>query len=233
MTGKCAPQAVANTVPCDDGNACTVSDLCKDGVCASGANICSCQQDSECAKEEDGNVCNGTLYCDKSKFPFKCIVNPATLIKCPTVDNTQCSSNQCDAKTGQCSVKPDFDGKDCNADNTTCTPKDTCKAGSCEKDANLCDCLSNADCVQFEDGDWCNGTLYCDKTRRNARSIRQPSNFARQWMIPLVLSILVSPSAATAPWWRKMRRGLATRTAILARCKTRAKGQMRRGCQHL
>jgi hypothetical protein len=33
---------------------------------ASGTNICSCAVDLDCAGQEDGNLCNGTLFCDKT-----------------------------------------------------------------------------------------------------------------------------------------------------------------------
>jgi hypothetical protein len=42
-----------------------------------GTNTCACTNDSDCAKSEDGNLCNGTLYCDKSVAgAFECKVNP-------------------------------------------------------------------------------------------------------------------------------------------------------------
>ncbi len=162
-TGACKPKPTADGELCDDGNPCTPSESCKGGACTATANTCLCQSDADCADKDDGDPCNGTSYCDlKDKT---CKTNPATVVVCPSVDDTTCSKNTCDPKDGQCKQKPVFDGTACNADDNPCTPNDACKAGACEIDTvNTCVCSTNADCAAQDDGDLCNGSLFCEKT---------------------------------------------------------------------
>ncbi len=158
-TGKCQMTAVASGTGCSDGNTCTQNDVCSAGVCKSGANTCECQNDADCATLEDANLCNGTLYCDKSVK--KCVVNPATVVQCSSSKDSTCSKNVCTPKTGKCAMSPQPDGLSCN-DLNKCTAPDVCKSGVCSSGKNVCQCQKDADCAKLEDGISCNGTLYCD-----------------------------------------------------------------------
>ncbi len=164
-TGVCAPKAKPDGEICDDGNPCTPGEACKGGSCtATSTNTCPCTLDADCKDKDDGDPCNGVPYCDLKDG--SCKTNPATVIVCPTVDDTTCSKNVCDPKKGACAMTPVFDGTACNADGNPCTPNDSCKAGGCVVDAvNTCVCSSNADCAAFDDGDLCNGQLFCDKSK--------------------------------------------------------------------
>ena len=128
---------------CDDGNACTINDACKDGKCASDDNKCTCTTDADCLKEEDGNPCNGTLYCDKSvSGKFTCTVKLSTIKKCDDSQNNACQKNDCDAstKTGDCKFTKKSDGVLCDADQSLCTNNDACKDGQCAAGATqICD----------------------------------------------------------------------------------------------
>ena len=162
-TGKCAPKHASEAVPCTDGQACTDGDHCKGGVCVAGAFICDCQATEDCAGLDDADACNGTMYCDKSKPLYKCAPNPATVVHC-SAEATACSAQVCDPKTGTCGTVPAPDGAACD-DNDACTQGDACKSGLCASgDKNTCSCNTHADCDPLEDGDACNGTLYCDKS---------------------------------------------------------------------
>ncbi|MEY3011809.1 MAG: hypothetical protein RIT45_544, partial [Pseudomonadota bacterium] len=87
-SGSCKKQKKPEFAPCDDGIACTAGDVCDaDGQCKSGTWTC-CKSDADCAKDEDGDLCNGTLFCNLQSG--KCENNPATVVSCPTVDNTAC-----------------------------------------------------------------------------------------------------------------------------------------------
>ena len=162
-TGQCGLANAPSTTVCDDGDSCTVSDACDNGTCKGGTNTCACSTDSQCGKYEDGDGCNGTLFCDKSKSPALCAVNPATLVTCPSVDDTACLKNTCQPKTGKCQPVKASDGAECS-DNVACTQGDSCKAGLCQAGVLACECLVHADCLSKEDGNLCNGTLYCDKS---------------------------------------------------------------------
>ncbi|MCO4763411.1 MAG: hypothetical protein KC502_17980 [Myxococcales bacterium] len=150
-TESCNPQkgcisTANNAATCDDGNACTKNDFCKDAKCNSGVNTCGCSSDKECAGSEDGNVCNGTLYCDKSAQPFQCKVNPGTIIKCDSSVNSTCQKNNCNTKTGKCEIQKEKDGTPCKADDNVCTAGDACNTGVCKPGA-LLKCDDNNSCT--------------------------------------------------------------------------------------
>lgn len=72
-----------NNVPCDDGKMCTGPDLCEAGACVGEDLFCDCLNDADCSSFEDGNLCNGTLYCDTTQAPFACQVSPGSVVSCP------------------------------------------------------------------------------------------------------------------------------------------------------
>ena len=162
-TGICAPTKVNQGGACDDGEPCTASDSCDQGKCKSGTSLCPCKTDTDCASKDDGDLCNGTLYCAELGNGSECRVNPASVVSCPSVDDTTCQKNICQPKSGVCATQPVAENKACDADGTACTPVDLCAGGLCQPDVNTCQCQQNADCAPKEDGDLCNGTLYCDK----------------------------------------------------------------------
>ncbi|MCB9740166.1 MAG: SUMF1/EgtB/PvdO family nonheme iron enzyme [Deltaproteobacteria bacterium] len=158
-TGACSVQPLADAVVCSDGEPCTTGDACQSGVCVPGTWTCKCQSDADCAAKEDGDLCNGTLFCNKQSG--NCELNPATVVTCPSVDDTACKARSCDPKTGACPLLPIAEGKACDDDNA-CTNGDVCKSGACSSGTNTCPCSSDADCVGKDDGNLCNGTLYCN-----------------------------------------------------------------------
>jgi len=149
------PPAVGD---CDDGEACTLGDHCKDGVCVGEAVPCECKTDQGCAALEDGNACNGELFCDKTHVPFSCEVDPASMVSCPhpTGDASFCRQAVCDPANGSCSFAPANEGAPCS-DKDACTVLETCSAGACTggvplncNDGNLCtddSCDSAAGCM--------------------------------------------------------------------------------------
>lgn len=158
----CDPKAgcthTANQAQCDDGNPCTVGDLCGGGQCAAGQNTCGCQSDKDCTAQEDGDLCNGTLFCSKVKLPFVCAVDVKTIVTCDTSKDTACSASVCNGKSGACGKVLAPDGKGCDADASVCTGGDACKAGLCAagaivpcNDKNPCttdSCDPKTGCVQ-------------------------------------------------------------------------------------
>ena len=131
-TGVCTDPVKADGTSCDDDNVCTIGDICTGGVCVAGANGCGCTVDADCASEEDGDVCNGTLICDTSGDPsdWSCVVDEDTIVVCSTLDDTDCKTNQCDAATGACSMQDTNEAGSCD-DGDLCTQVDTCEAGVC------------------------------------------------------------------------------------------------------
>ncbi len=121
-----------NSLDCDDGDPCTVADQCKQGSCVGFAVACDCQQDSDCGQLEDGDSCNGTLYCRTDKLPYQCVVDPATVISCPlpTGLDAPCLANVCEPSTGKCSFAPANENGLCD-DGNACTLGERCGQGVC------------------------------------------------------------------------------------------------------
>ena len=150
-----------NTAACDDGDPCTSTDLklkdgkdqCAKGKCVSGAPTCVCEEIADCKKFEDGNPCNGTLYCDKSGKEPACKVDPKTEVKCDAGGDTFCAQNTCDPKTGKCASKGINDAKGCD-DNDKCSLGTTCSNGACAGGKKL-GCDDNEVCT----------TNTCDKAK--------------------------------------------------------------------
>ena len=159
-TGACVPVALADFSDCSDGAPCTVEDRCVGGVCKPGVDICACQSDADCAGQEDGNLCNGTLYCDKLGFPYGCKITPTSVITCDTSADTGCSHATCVPLAGSCTPTAVANGVACS-DGDACSVGDACKAGSCAAGVSVCACKTDADCSANDDGDLCNGTLVC------------------------------------------------------------------------
>ena len=149
---------IPNTEPCQDSNECTVDDYCWDGACHPGSEICDCEEDGDCP--QDGDLCNGVLVCDKDVFPYRCVIDPGTVVAC-TQPTDPCLHAQCNPATGLCKDLPVEDGIPCD-DGDPCTSGDLCLAGACSPGVPICQCKANADCVPLEDGNLCNGTLVCD-----------------------------------------------------------------------
>jgi len=162
-----------NMADCDDGDPCTVADQCEDGECAGTGIPCDCQADEDCVFLEDGDLCNGTLYCTLEEWPYECATEPGTMIECPEPadgPDAVCLKAFCGPETGECSLVPDHEGYACE-DGDACTIGDTCVEGVCTagvppicKDDNPCtddSCDSLEGCMfapntqPCEDGDVC------------------------------------------------------------------------------
>jgi hypothetical protein len=157
-TDACDPKVgcthTANQLGCDDGNPCTQGDLCANKACTSGSDMCGCTKDTDCI--DDGDLCNGTLFCDTGKVPYACKVKPASVVTCDTSKDSACAAASCDAKTGQCALVPAVNGKTCDADGSVCTNGDACASGLCKPGTQV-DCNDNNPCTD----DSCNAKLGC------------------------------------------------------------------------
>ncbi len=187
-SGVCSLKALKNGSSCNDNDKCTQNEFCLQGKCGGGEDQCPCTDDKSCLALDDGNLCNGTLFCNKKTK--KCELNPASLVVCKSLNDTQCSKNACAPATGTCAMTdterasllpcPQAVGapkKDCRwevkpkaaksdevscDDGDKCTANSSCAKGQCTGENTLCVCKSTADCAKQEDGDACNGTLYCN-----------------------------------------------------------------------
>ena len=155
-----------NVADCDDGDPCTVADECGAVGCAGTPVSCDCLNDADCADLEDGDLCNGTLYCNLAKLPYVCEVAVDTAIDCPAPDGVDapCLAASCDPMTGECGLVPANPGGACS-DGDLCTLGDTCQAGLCVggddrncNDGNGCTddgCESELGCVYSDNAAAC------------------------------------------------------------------------------
>ena len=158
--GQCKAQPLVDGVACDDGDSCTQADACSAGDCKPGVDNCVCTKQSDCEQQEDGDLCNGVLYCDVKKG--KCLVLETTIVTCPGVSDTLCKNNLCNPKTGTCAMTAVKPGTPCN-DGDICTVDEVCVGGGCGNGTNTCPCTATKDCVSKEDDNLCNGTLFCNQ----------------------------------------------------------------------
>ena len=161
-----------NYEACDDEDPCTLGDECKSGECVGIQFPCDCLVDEDCAELEDGDVCNGALYCDTAKLPYTCKVDPVTVVDCPAPEGSSafCLKTLCASETGDCSFVPDHEGFPCE-DGDLCTLGDKCSDGVCAagmqvncNDGNVCTddsckpdegCIHEGNIVPCDDGDFC------------------------------------------------------------------------------
>ncbi len=172
---------------CDDGDACSHTDLCGDDQQCLGkakncddGNVCttdSCEQSSGCDNSpsqggeecDDGDACTGKGSC----FQGACSGAQATVCTASKI----CWSSTCSSATGKCVEAPSPSGAPCS-DGDACTGGDACIAFQCKGTALKCDddkpctadsCNSQSGCVNkvkadlttCEDGDKCTDSDKC------------------------------------------------------------------------
>ena len=138
----------ADGTGCEDDNPCTIGDICKLGACTSGKpKVCTVDQQCtvvacalasgkcEFGPSEDGLLCDdGTLCSEKDAcVAGKCKGKP---VSCD--DNSPCTNDGCDSKSGCTHTPTKAPCDDVNA----CTDSDICKDGVCvglAKSATACD----------------------------------------------------------------------------------------------
>lgn len=137
-TGMCLN--INNSMPCDDGDACTVGDMCINGVCVPGTPIV-CDDGNPCTIDTcdpilgcvftpiaDGSPCDDGDPCTENDV---CIngVCAGTPIVCPD-DGNPCTIEMCDGVLG-CVTINQRPGEPCD-DGSPCTINDTCDGnGNC------------------------------------------------------------------------------------------------------
>src|SRR5207249_4886098 len=140
----------ANTAPCDDSNACTQADICRDGACAGTDVVCP-----------DSDVCDGIDACDPNTG--NCLAGAPP--DCD--DGVVCTADACDPVNGcthtpirGCCRKDD----DCE-DHDACTGIETCDVatGTCRAGAHL-DCDDDDACTE----DRCDAAQGCLHTENTA-----------------------------------------------------------------
>ncbi|UCC30743.1 MAG: hypothetical protein JSU86_00400 [Phycisphaerales bacterium] len=161
-----------NTLSCDDGQFCTTTDICEDGICRGSVDPCTppllcsetldacveCEVDQHC---NDGNICTtdlclyntctnnaNTIPCDDGLF---CTATDVCSVTVCVGDGDACPGQLCDEDNDRC--VDCFTVERC-LDDVSCTV-DACVDGVCVNPPNdaLCD-----------DGVFCNGPEFCHTT---------------------------------------------------------------------
>ena len=143
-TGACSGSTLNDDAACDDGNACTQSDMCSGGACVGTATV-DCPSAGPCYEAptcdlttgeckapvpadgkgcEDGDACTVNDVCSAGA----CIANE--LVSCKAEGDCR-AEGECDHETGQCSSPALPDGTSCS-DGNVCSEGDRCLAGACE-----------------------------------------------------------------------------------------------------
>ena len=139
VSGKCQHPTASGD--CSDGDACTESDACDNGVCKGAAKTCddsnpctddSCDAKTGCTAKansqpcDDGDVCSLKDACADSQ----CVPGEAKVCN----DDNPCTDDACDPKSGCTTTNNTLP---CD-DGTLCTKADTCAKGACAGQAIAC-----------------------------------------------------------------------------------------------
>jgi len=173
VQGFCQVVPVLNGSTCDDGDPCTETDMCFQGVCAGEEKTCSdgnmCTDDAcdpetgECLFTDntltcdDGNMCTEGDHCEDGVC-----VSGESLCDCQTAedcaayeDGDLCNGTMmCDA--GECKTDP-ATVVDCSGEEVP-----ECKVGYCDTGSGECLTMNAVDGASCDDGDACTVGDSCD-----------------------------------------------------------------------
>jgi hypothetical protein len=152
--------------PCNDGNACTVGDVCVEGACLGGADAPTCDDGDVCTLDDyclDG-LCNGgpgVLDCDDGDACTfaTCTAQKGCEQESACTDDDPCTDDTCQpdgtcaflAASGPCE------------DGDPCTFGETCQGGDCQGGApDLCDDGNACTADTCVDGQGCANILLND-----------------------------------------------------------------------
>ena len=146
-TGECTT-GNASEVPCDDGDQCTVGELCDNGVCSGGQEV-NCPAGSSCQEalctpgvgchlgpsaDADGQTCDDGDACTTGDVCNAGLCLPMSTKQCE--DSNPCGASECVG--GECVQTPLSDGTPC-FDGDPCTGDDACFKGQCTGVGFACD----------------------------------------------------------------------------------------------
>ncbi len=162
----CVRVVKPNRARCEDGNLCTIDDICMEGICVSGAAV-SCDDGNACTQDfcgVDGQCVNapiagGAGSCDDGD---PCTVGDrcgggGCLAGSPrtcAADNNACTSDACVPMLG-CVYAPVANSSPCS-DGSACTVGDQCAGGACVAGAPA-NCNDGNACTN----DGCDAELGC------------------------------------------------------------------------
>ncbi len=160
----CVDTWLADGTACSDGDPCTENGLCLSGVCVGepAAELCSCEQDIDCAALDLIDRCAGEYYCNPEGW---CELDRDTAVECVQPANS-CLESVCDPETGLCEERELPNETPCGLDDR-CVVGAACINGQCVggtardcDDGNPCtntDCYPDEGCVAYF-----TGPIVCD-----------------------------------------------------------------------
>ena len=139
--------------PCEDGDLCTIEDICIGGTCISGGprscteeGTCrhgTCEPDQGCiyVDADDGRPCQMNCFTESACKAGVCVEDESTEILCPAPENDCVEQLLCDRDTGQCSIT-EYKEADtaCNTDDNVCSVEVCDGKGTCQPTDTLEDC---------------------------------------------------------------------------------------------
>ncbi len=152
-TGACVASPRPDGSACDDGVACTMTDVCTAGACGGSATDCSAFDDpcnvgicdpvtGACGTTPrmDGAACDDGDGCTESDA---CLAGTCagTALDCSGLTDA-CLVGTCDPALGRCGAVPRADGSACD-DEDPCTGMDVCSSGVCGGTATDCSALTD------------------------------------------------------------------------------------------
>ncbi len=163
---------VQNGKACDDGNPCTTGETCQSAKCLSSkpscddgnpctADLCDSAGQGACLHKTypDGSGCEDS---DPCTLGGTCQAGNCAFALVQACDDwNPCTADSCDPAGGCLHDPPKANTPTTCDDGDSCTTGDTCFAGVCKGKGGACQCQQDSDCVAFEDGNACNGTLIC------------------------------------------------------------------------
>ncbi len=145
-TGQCTTAAANNGASCNDGEACTYSDVCHDGQCVGAV-------DPVCASTDCATATNGTPCWDGNPCTVNTTCQAGACVgatkDCSAYGDT-CSVGVCNSTTGACEAAAANEGGACD-DGVSCTTEDTCWGGTCYGSQDPA-CANNTQCGPGTDG---------------------------------------------------------------------------------
>ncbi len=157
MGGECRPATQGTDLACDDMDACTQKDVCRNGTCV-GIDPVVCEAEDQChvagtcdpstgdcsnPAAEDGTSCDDGDLCTKSDSCVSGTCTGSDPVVCEAED--QCHiAGTCDPSTGDCSNPAAEDGTSCD-DGDLCTQNDSCSSGVCQSGEPI-ECQAQDEC---------------------------------------------------------------------------------------
>ena len=185
QSGQCV--FTPNVLPCDDGNPCSVQDLCADSQCSGtpadcdDANPCTdddCDPEQGCVSTPNQSPCDDANICTLKDNCGDGICAGTALLNCD--DGNPCTDNACVPDQGGCVYQANTAPCD---DGSFCTENDACDNWTCKgaaidcDDLNVCTydgCNPDTGCTHENNLEACEDANLCTMSDLCAQGVCQP-----------------------------------------------------------